>query len=121
MKMSAQVIPIELGFVNCYLLKLDKGFILVDTGFSLNRGKLLKALQAAGCEPGHSLGSLAVLTGQGDCICGDLMANEKSPQPGPLVDDQQQMMASIQRLRDLGAKTVYPGHGKPFPMQALAL
>jgi glyoxylase-like metal-dependent hydrolase (beta-lactamase superfamily II) len=66
--------------------------------------------------PGHSLGSVTVLTAQGDAICGDLMQNRGKPAANSLVDDPAAMAQSIQRLRELGAVTVYPGHGKPFPL-----
>jgi len=41
-----------LASVNCYLIKTDCGFILIDTGISKNRSDIEKELQNAGCEPG---------------------------------------------------------------------
>ncbi len=35
--------------VNCYLLKTDEGFILVDTGWTNKRSHLEKELESAGC------------------------------------------------------------------------
>jgi hydroxyacylglutathione hydrolase len=68
--------------------------------------------------PGHSLGSIGVLTANGDLFCGDLLENNDTPGPGSIVDDAQAAQASVDRLRSLNIRTVYPGHGKPFSMQA---
>jgi glyoxylase-like metal-dependent hydrolase (beta-lactamase superfamily II) len=69
--------------------------------------------------PGHSAGSLSVLTRAGSLFCGDLLENTKGPRPGSIVDEADQQAASIARLRELGAKMVYPGHGEPFPIEEL--
>ena len=69
--------------------------------------------------PGHTEGSISVLTAGGDLICGDLMTNTGAPQANRLVDDTAEMAASITRAREAGARTVYPGHGKPFAMSEL--
>jgi hydroxyacylglutathione hydrolase len=67
--------------------------------------------------PGHSVGSIAVLTAEGDLFCGDLLVNAQKPVKNSLVDDPAEMDASIQMLKSLKINTVYPGHGKPFPME----
>jgi len=46
-------LPYKLGTVNCYLIKNDSGFFLIDTGFSNNRAVLEKELGEAGCRPGN--------------------------------------------------------------------
>ena len=51
--MDAKVTTVNLGGVNCYLAECADGFVLIDTGFSLKRARLLKALQKAGCKPGN--------------------------------------------------------------------
>ncbi|HEX2908906.1 MAG TPA: MBL fold metallo-hydrolase [Phototrophicaceae bacterium] len=200
--------------VNCYLIKIDDGFILIDTGLSNQRHLIEQALQNAGCQsgklkriilthgdfdhsgnaaylrekfqtpvamhrddagmvergdmfwnrksanwlvktltglmfslraadrfkpdllidegddfsaldfeakiialPGHSRGQIGVLTGDGDLFCGDLLANTKKPEVGSLVDDAAAMQASVKKLKGFTINTVYPGHGKPFPMR----
>lgn len=66
--------------------------------------------------PGHSKGSLGVLTAGGDLICGDLLYN--FGKPGPVfIDDLPDFRASLEKLKGLSVTTVYPGHGKPFPME----
>jgi len=69
--------------------------------------------------PGHSKGSIGVLTADGDFFCGDLLINTDKPAVNTLIDDSAEMDASAQRLRTLKIRTVYPGHGKPFQMQQL--
>jgi hydroxyacylglutathione hydrolase len=50
--MPSTLLPIDLGFVNCYLVQTGDGFILVDTGIPAQRSKVEAALAQAGCEPG---------------------------------------------------------------------
>ncbi len=64
--------------------------------------------------PGHSKGSIGVLTSQGDLFCGDLLQNFGRP-GAPFVDDLADQHASIEKLRALAVTTIYPGHGKAFP------
>ncbi|MCL5734062.1 MAG: MBL fold metallo-hydrolase [Actinobacteria bacterium] len=65
--------------------------------------------------PGHTRGSVGVLTAGGDLFCGDLM-DSMMGRPGLefFIDDMAAAQASLARLRDLNVKVVYPGHGKPF-------
>lgn len=44
--------PFGMGKVNCYLLKVETGYVLVDTGSAGNRKALVAELDAAGCQPG---------------------------------------------------------------------
>jgi hydroxyacylglutathione hydrolase len=67
--------------------------------------------------PGHSKGSIGVLTADGDFLCGDLLVNNDKPVRNTLIDDQDEYDASIERLKALDVKTVYPGHGRPFTME----
>jgi hydroxyacylglutathione hydrolase len=66
--------------------------------------------------PGHSKGSLGILTAGGDLFCGDLLAHEDKPALNSTMDDTAAANASIEKLRGLDITTVYPGHGEPFPM-----
>jgi glyoxylase-like metal-dependent hydrolase (beta-lactamase superfamily II) len=218
-----EIKTISLGGVNCYLLKSQSGYVLVDTGFASRRAGLEKWLEAEGCRPGdlklivlthgdtdhagnaaflrekfgakiamhrgdvamaeqgdmasnrksrpdrvspvfrllmwlgpvlfppgrfekfrpeilvedgqglsgfgidaevvsipgHSKGSIGVLTAGGDLFCGDLLANFGKPGFHMLIDDLTVARASVERLKKLGVKAVYPGHGKPFRMEQL--
>lgn len=66
--------------------------------------------------PGHSSGSLGLLTAEGDLFCGDLLANQKSPDLWSIIDDPEAAAASVDKLKTFEIRTVYPGHGQPFPM-----
>ena len=205
-------LPFRMGRVNCYLLRSDSGYILIDTGGANNRAELLRELERLGCRPGllklilithgdfdhtgnaaclraafgtqiamgaddagmaergdmfvnrkqpnilfqrlipvlsgfgkaerftpdvflvdgddlsaygvdarvislpgHSKGSLGILTASGDLFCGDLLDNTKQPALNSLTDDIVTATASLGKLRGMGIRTVYPGHGSPFP------
>ncbi len=199
---------------NCYLVKTNTGYILIDTGYSTNRKDLEKQLEDAGCIPGnltlilithghfdhtgncaflrekygapiamhkgdvtmvetgdmfynknlimrtlgksvffflmrgtfekftpdilledehdltpygleaeiihipgHSKGSIGILTANNDLICGDLLINIKKPQKNTLIETQAELDASVEHITSLEIDTVYPGHGKPFSME----
>jgi hydroxyacylglutathione hydrolase len=212
-KMPYDIITIGAIGVNCYLVKANDGYFLVDTGFPFTRGALKKALGKAGCEPGnlklvvithgdydhtgnaaflqkkygvkvavhrneagavergdmssnrkmklktfikivmaiskllafrpfkpdiyletepdlneygvnakiihipgHTVGSVGVLTIDGDFFCGDLFNSTRRPRKNSLIDDEAEMDASIEKLKTLDIKKIYPGHGRPFTM-----
>src|SRR4030042_102260 len=58
--MARNITIISTSIVNCYLLKIASGFMLIDTGVSFQRGPLKKALKQAGCGPGDL--KLVILT-----------------------------------------------------------
>jgi len=71
------------------------------------------------CIPGHSRGSIGILTAGGDLFCGDLLENTDKPAHGSIVDDPAAASASLEKLCGLAINTVYPGHGQPFSMEML--
>ena len=217
--MTQEIKTINLGGVNCYLVKAGEGFILIDTGFAFKRAYLEKELESAGVMPGnltliilthgdsdhaensaylrekygakitmhlddsgmvengdmswnrkskpdkismtfrimtkifsrsnkpgsfntfkpdfyitdgqslteygfsaevlhlpgHSKGSIGILTTGGELFCGDLFYNFAGFK---YIDDQTDYNSSINKLKNFTIKTVYPGHGKPFPMRS---
>lgn len=70
--------------------------------------------------PGHSSGSMGILTKNGDFVCGDLLTNINKPELNSIMDDPETANLSIEKLRNLEINTVYSGHGKPFPMKNLS-
>lgn len=68
--------------------------------------------------PGHSKGSIGILTASGDLFCGDLLENITEPATNSVMDDSAACEASLKKLQGLEIDTVYPGHGKPFAMDA---
>ncbi len=69
--------------------------------------------------PGHSKGSVGVLTAAGELFCGDLFENTKGPAINSIMDDPVAAVVNIARLEVLKIGTVYPGHGSPFAMELL--
>jgi hydroxyacylglutathione hydrolase len=77
--------------------------------------------------PGHSNGSIGILTSEGDpsadtglaLFCGDLLTNTDRPALNTLMDNPAQGRASLEKLRSMPIKTVYPGHGSPFLLELL--
>jgi glyoxylase-like metal-dependent hydrolase (beta-lactamase superfamily II) len=65
--------------------------------------------------PCQTRGSIGVVTPTRDVFCGDLLANIFG---GPglefFIDDLAAARGSLERLRALSARTIYPGHGKAF-------
>ncbi len=215
--MNEKVKIIDLGFVNAYLLKGDKGFVLIDTGLPQQKEKLENGLKSAGCTPenlklviithgdldhtgnaaymqekyhakiavhpgdvnqaengiflkrkvksflfkiiftimrlkrklqkdqapfpkfktdiqlsdnqslneyglnaniihipGHTEGSIGVLTNDGDFFAGDTFVNYKKPDTASIIQNKKKLQESIDKIKKLNIVTVYPGHGKPF-------
>lgn len=69
--------------------------------------------------PGHSSGSIGILTASGDLFCGDLLDNTDQPSLSSIMDNLQTAYASLQKLSGMEIGTVYPGHGRPFPMKIM--
>lgn len=69
--------------------------------------------------PGHSKGSIGTLTEDGDFFCGDLLANKKEPAKNNLIVDDDAYENSIDTIKNLNINIIYPGHGKPFPIDEL--
>ncbi|MFW9920869.1 MAG: MBL fold metallo-hydrolase [Candidatus Thorarchaeota archaeon] len=70
--------------------------------------------------PGHSKGSIGILTDEGDFFCGDLFVNTKFPDRNNMLSNASEYESSIRKVMNLGAISVYPGHGKPFLIQEIS-
>ena len=90
-------------------LYVDEGYDFAAHGFD---AKVLDF-------PGHSKGSIGILTASGDLFCGDLLENTNKPKKNTLVDDLGELDTSVEKLKHLPINTVYPGHGQPFPMEQI--
>ena len=64
--------------------------------------------------PGHTKGSIAIHTPQGDLICGDIYANIKKPDISPNAEDFNKLIKSCKFLDTLNTSNIYPGHGNPY-------
>ncbi|WP_300265681.1 MBL fold metallo-hydrolase [Microbacterium sp.] len=80
--------------------------------------------------PGHSPGSIAVHVPVADAVfIGDafttrhVLTGREGAQPAPFTDDAAEAMASLDRIANVDASWVLPGHGAPFfgtPAEAAA-
>jgi glyoxylase-like metal-dependent hydrolase (beta-lactamase superfamily II) len=74
--------------------------------------------------PGHSPGSVSLLLESGDAFVGDLAMNRLplrfSPGLPIFADRPSAVIKSWKMLLELGAKMVFPAHGKPFPSAIIA-
>ncbi|MET9463822.1 MBL fold metallo-hydrolase [Streptomyces sp. NPDC006544] len=70
--------------------------------------------------PGHTAGSVCVLTDEGDLVAGDLVANSfmglipGKPANPPFHDDPVGNLASLRAMLDLDPATLHVGHGTPL-------
>jgi len=68
--------------------------------------------------PGHTEGSLSILTAAGNAFVGDLAVNMpwlgRQRYSSPFGDSVGEMAASIESLIREGARWIYPAHGRPF-------
>ncbi len=69
--------------------------------------------------PGHTQGSISVLTAEGDLFCGDFLNGGKVPGINALVDNMAQMKAGVEKLKGLDIRMIYPGHGRAFTLEEL--
>lgn len=115
----------NLTFLNKILLGLIKPFFALRKADRFKADVFLKdgynllewGLDAAVLHiPGHSRGSIGVLTDSGELFCGDLMSNDGQPRLH-FVDELEAAKASVEKLRMRAIKVVYPGHGKSFTME----
>jgi hydroxyacylglutathione hydrolase len=107
------LIPLVTGFGTSERFTPD---VLLDDGYDLSQcGLEAKVISL----PGHSRGSIGVLTASGELFCGDLYENTKGPALNSLMDDPTAAAASIAHLESLRIGMIYPGHGQPFGMEML--
>lgn len=85
--------------------------ILIDEGTELSEyGFDARVLHL----PGHTKGSIGILAGENELIAGDTLSNSKKPEPAPNAMDFGMLNKSIERIKIMGVKHIYPGHGQPF-------
>jgi hydroxyacylglutathione hydrolase len=72
--------------------------------------------------PGHTRGSIALLTAAGELVSGDVFANRSRPDVSPFIESFEAYRGSLARVKALVSSitTVYPGHGPSFPGAAIA-
>lgn len=94
--------------------------VLGDEGLSLEEygihGRVLYT-------PGHTFGSVSVLLETGDAFVGCLAHNRPpfvlKPRLPIFAEDIELLKSSFKEVIERGAKIIYPGHGKPFPVERI--
>jgi len=69
--------------------------------------------------PGHTKGSVGVLTGEGDFIVGDAMFNLFRPTGSLIYENRAEMEQSVDKVAKSEAKRLWFGHGKPVPIKKI--
>lgn len=73
--------------------------------------------------PGHTAGSVSVLLNSGDAFVGCMAHNIRLFTCGPnlpiYAESIEKIKESWKIIIDQGAKTIYPGHGKAFPLERI--
>jgi glyoxylase-like metal-dependent hydrolase (beta-lactamase superfamily II) len=73
--------------------------------------------------PGHSAGSVCVLLDTGEVFAGDMAMNSwflrRTPGLAVLAEDRNAMLRSWKKLIQMGARRVYPAHGKDFGIEVI--
>jgi glyoxylase-like metal-dependent hydrolase (beta-lactamase superfamily II) len=94
--------------------------ILDDDSFSLEeygiQGKIVYT-------PGHTYGSISVVLDSGDAFVGCLAHNRLpfvlKPKLPIYAMDLELLKESWVKVINMGAENIYPGHGKPFPVEKI--
>lgn len=108
-----QLIPILSGFGKAERFSPD---LSLSDGLDLNPYGLDARVISI---PGHSKGSIAVLTADGDMFCGDLLENIKAPMMNSIMDDPTAARASLKSILKRKIRLFYPGHGQSFGLDEL--
>jgi len=66
------------------------------------------------CTPGHTLGSIMVLTNEGDLFSGDTLISMGNPSTATLIENESLLEKSLESISKLNIINIYPGHGKAF-------
>jgi glyoxylase-like metal-dependent hydrolase (beta-lactamase superfamily II) len=69
--------------------------------------------------PGHTKGSIGVLTDEGDLFVGDTLVNSRKPDMAIFIDNFEELKNSIDKLKKMNIEKIYPGHGRPFLLEEL--
>jgi glyoxylase-like metal-dependent hydrolase (beta-lactamase superfamily II) len=96
----------------------DEGMLLTDFGIP---GRIVHT-------PGHTAGSISVILDSGEAFIGCMAQNKASfyviplrlsPGLPVLADDIEKIKESWKLVLNPETKTIYPGHGKPFPAEKI--
>ena len=104
------VLGLSLKVLKNTIVRRPQNLIFVKEGDSLSEyGIDAKIIEL----PGHTKGSIGVDVEQKDLLVGDALDNWIKPAVGHLFCDFDAIKKTAQKIKSLGARTVYYGHGKP--------
>lgn len=66
--------------------------------------------------PGHTLGSISLVTDDGIALIGDTLVNRTLLTEPTFADDRIALQQSLKRLRSMAPTMLYPGHGDPLTL-----
>jgi glyoxylase-like metal-dependent hydrolase (beta-lactamase superfamily II) len=96
------------------------GLLLGDEGLSLKDYGILGQIVFT---PGHTYGSISVVLESGDAFVGCMAQNRAPfvfrPKLPIYAKDLELLKESWVKLINMGVKTIYPGHGTPFPVDRI--
>lgn len=90
--------------------------LLVDEGFDLESYGVNAHVVAL---PGHTAGSVGVVTNTGDMIVGDAAFHMLRPTSARLYEDRATMEKSVEKIKRLCSGRIYVGHGSPMKAAAI--
>jgi hydroxyacylglutathione hydrolase len=90
--------------------KFIPDILLADGQSLINYGLDAKVLYL----PGHTKGSIALLTSDGNLFIGDTIFNFKKPVASFIIENEKALKESIDKIKKMDINVVYPSHGKPF-------
>ena len=64
--------------------------------------------------PGHTKGSVGLLVDNDKFFVGDAMMNHFTPTPASMFENRDEMLKSVDFIKNSNAHVIYSGHGKPF-------
>lgn len=83
--------------------------VLVDNGFDLKPYGVAAHIIAL---PGHTKGSVGIITDEGDMIVGDAAFHMIKPTSARIYEDRAQMEKSVEKMKAICKGLLYVGHGK---------
>jgi hydroxyacylglutathione hydrolase len=102
--------------------RITSGFTCFEPDLYLSDGQNLESYGLSAMvmhTPGHTKGSISLLTRSGELFVGDTFSNRQRPLPTHLIQNDQELKKSLLKLASAQARMVYPGHGKPFKFEDL--
>jgi glyoxylase-like metal-dependent hydrolase (beta-lactamase superfamily II) len=75
------------------------------------------------CTPGHTAGSVSIVTSNHEAVAGDLvmgrLVNQLQPRWPFFADSLEDVKKSLETLLSMGVELFYTGHGGPFPRRTI--